>query len=85
MPIATLLRILDLRSNWSACLFCALVGAGLAILPHLATLARMGTLEYMANRDEVYYLAIGHVPFHGENVLRDASTSAGEHLPVLYS
>ena len=37
------------RADHLACWLCMVVGLGLAVAPHLATLARYGTLEYLAD------------------------------------
>jgi hypothetical protein len=68
-----------------ACLACMLVGLGLAVAPYLATLARYGTLDYVADGDDVLYLAVGLAPYHGELGLRDPFSGADRHLPSLHA
>lgn len=73
------------RADGLACLACVLVGGVLAVAPHLATLAQQGTLAYLADGDDVLYLAVARVPYHGENTLRDPFCRPTEHVPCLYS
>jgi hypothetical protein len=53
--------------------------------PHLTTLARDGTLEYLADNDDVSYLAISRAPYYGELGPRDPFLGRWEKAPVLYS
>ncbi|MBX6315438.1 MAG: hypothetical protein IRY99_21380, partial [Isosphaeraceae bacterium] len=73
------------RADSGACLLCVAVSALLAVAPHLAVWARYGTLEYLADDDDVLYLAIARIPYHGENVLRDPFCSREEQVPCLFA
>src|SRR5438105_252471 len=59
------------RADVVGALVCAGVGLILAIAPHLTMLARHGTLAFLADGDDVLYLAISRLPYHGEPGLRD--------------
>jgi len=73
------------RAEVAAAVVCAAVGLALAVAPHLATLARHGTLEYLGDGDDVYYVAVGRAPYHGEAALRDPLCGAWERRPTLYA
>jgi hypothetical protein len=73
------------RADRVACLVCAAMGLVLAVAPHLAVLARRGTLEYVADGDDVLYLAISRIPYHGEPALRDPFSARREGVPTLYA
>jgi hypothetical protein len=68
-----------------AALLCATVGLILAIAPHLAALARYGTLEYLGDGDDVFYLAVSRAPYYGEPALRDPLCPPEERVPTLYA
>ena len=72
------------RSDGLAGLACMVVGLGLAIAPHLATLARSGTLDYLADHDDILYLTIARVPFSGEWTLRDPFARKSDAIPTIY-
>jgi hypothetical protein len=57
----------------------------LAIAPHLATFAAYGTPEFLADADDIAYLAVARAPYYGENALRDPFSGQWEHVPSLYS
>src|SRR5438874_990300 len=73
------------RADLVAAVACGALGMALAVAPHLATLARHGTLEYVADGDDVLYLAIARAPYHGEPALRDPFSNPGAAVPTLYS
>ena len=73
------------RGDFAAGLVCALIGLILAVEPHLAMFARYGTPEYIADGDDVFYLAIGRIPYSGESGLRDSFLSYQRAIPTTYS
>lgn len=68
-----------------AALVCALVTMTLAVAPHFASLVKLGTLEYIADGDDVYYLSVSRIPYRGELTLRDPFCGPWEKRPTLYS
>lgn len=64
---------------------CSLIGITLAVLPHFAVFLHTGTFEYLADGDDVVYLAIAKVPYYGEWALRDPFTRPSDAIPTLYS
>lgn len=74
-------------SRWDgpACLACVVVGLLLAVAPHLASLASRGTLDYLADSDDVLYLTIARAPYYGEFAVRDPFARKSDHMPTLYS
>jgi len=68
-----------------ACLLCAGVGLALAVAPHLTMLATHGSADYVADGDDVLYLAIARIPYYGEFALRDPFADRSRNLPTLYS
>jgi hypothetical protein len=64
---------------------CAAVGLLLAVLPHIATMAKYGTARYLADGDDVLYLAVARIPAQGENSLRDPFSRPSENTPSLYA
>ncbi len=68
-----------------ACLVCMFAGFVLATLPHWTNLAAKGTLTYLADGDDVLYLAIARIPYHGENKVRDPFARPTDGVPSLYS
>jgi hypothetical protein len=68
-----------------AALILTCLGIFLAIEPHLACLARRGTIEYLADGDDVLYLAIARAPYYGENQLRDPFSLPSAHVPTLFA
>ena len=73
------------RADLLACLACAALGLVLAVEPHLANWAAEGSLDYIQDGDDLLYLAISRVPFHGEWSLRDPFATPDEHVPTLYA
>lgn len=73
------------RAEYRALILCALIGAFLAVLPHFATMAKYGTARYLADGDDVLYLAVARIPANGENALRDPFSRPGESTPSLYA
>ena len=73
------------RANVCALLLCAGIGLLLAVSPHLATLAKYGTVRYLADGDDVLYTAVARIPAQGENQLRDPFTPREENVPSLYA
>jgi hypothetical protein len=68
-----------------AFLACGVVGALLAVLPHLVTFARTGSPEYLTDGDDVLYLAISRIAYFGESALRDPFLGYWETAPTLYT
>ncbi len=60
------------------------VGLLLAIAPHLAMLATRGTLDYLADGDDVLYLTIARAPYYGELALRDPFARRSDAMPTIY-
>ncbi|HEY2156723.1 MAG TPA: hypothetical protein VGH33_13915, partial [Isosphaeraceae bacterium] len=73
------------RADDFACLACALLGLVIAISPHLAKWFAEGTLDYVADGDDVLYLAISRVPYYDGWSLRDPFATPDEHVPTLYA
>lgn len=73
------------RADFLACLACAALGLVLAVEPHLANWAAEGTLDYIQDGDDLLYLAISRVPYHGEWSLRDPFSTPEERVPTLYA
>lgn len=57
----------------------------LAVEPHLASLARRGTYEYMADGDDALYLAIARTSYYDGPEVRDPYASPEQELPSLYA
>lgn len=74
-------------TGWDAvALFgCVIVATALAVSPHFATLRRNGTLDYLADGDDVLYLSIARAPYWGESSVRDPFASPEDRVPSLYS
>ena len=68
----------------AAILGCGLVGALLAVAPHLAALATSGRLDYVGDGDDAAYLAIARAPYYGEIGLRDPFSGRWEGAPSYY-
>ncbi len=73
------------RADLVAGLVCVLVSTLLAVSPHLASLARFGTLEYLGDGDDILYMTISRIAYHGENSLRDPFARPSESSPTLYA
>ncbi len=73
------------RADVLACLACALLGLVIAVEPHLAKWFAEGTLDYVADGDDVLYLAISRVPYYDGWSLRDPFATPDEHVPTLYA
>lgn len=67
--------------DFAACLASVALGLILAVAPHLATLVRHGTLEFLADADDTAYLAIARAPYYGEPGLRDPFLGRWEQAP----
>jgi hypothetical protein len=72
------------KSDLLACVACVAVSLLLAIAPHLAMLATRGTLDYLADGDDVLYLTIARAPYYGELALRDPFARASDAMPTIY-
>ncbi len=74
-------------SRWDvlACLACAVVGMLLSIAPHLAAVARYGTLEYINDDDDVFYLSASRAAYHGEDRMRDPFCGRWEGVATYYT
>ncbi|MEO6390362.1 MAG: hypothetical protein ABIP75_00840 [Pyrinomonadaceae bacterium] len=53
------------RGDYRALILCAAIGLVLAVLPHFATMARYGTAQYLADGDDVRYLAVARKTHKG--------------------
>ena len=73
-----------LRNHLAAMLGCGLVGALLAVAPHLAALASTGRLDYVGDGDDAAYLAVARAPYYGEPGLRDPFSGRWEGAPSYY-
>ena len=73
------------RADLWAALACAAVGLLLAVAPHLTMLARTGDPSYLADDDDLFYLAVGRIPYPGEPALRDPFSSRDDHVPCLFA
>jgi hypothetical protein len=73
------------RADLFACLACALLGLVVAISPHVAKWFAEGTLDYVADGDDLLYLAISRVPYYDGWSLRDPFAGPDEHVPTLYA
>ena len=74
-----------IRSDLAAALLCGFVGLVLSVAPHLAMFVRFGTLEFLGDGDDVYYLAVARAPYDGESSLRDPLSGSWESRPTLYA
>src|SRR5690348_4961370 len=68
-------------SDFAACLASVALGLVLGVLPHLATLSRYGTLEFLCDNDDTAYLAVARAPYHGEPGLCDPFLGRWEQAP----
>jgi hypothetical protein len=66
-------------------LFCGLVGAILAIVPHIASKAAFGTWEFHQDLDEVVYRLIAKPAMDGSWTMRDVFVQSDRDLPTTYS
>lgn len=73
------------RSDYRALILCAAIGLFIAVLPHFATLSQYGTMQYLADGDDVLYLAVARIPAQGEKTLRDPFSPPEENVPSLYA
>lgn len=81
----TLLVPPDPRRDLLAGLACAFVGLVLAVAPNLAVLARHGTILFLADADDAYYLSIARAPYYGEPSLRDPYLPPSRRVPTLHT
>lgn len=73
------------RGDYRALILCAAIGLVIAVLPHFASLSRYGTFQYLADGDDVLYLAVARIPANGESTLRDPFSRPSENVPSLYA
>ena len=73
------------RAHAFACLVCVLVAILLAVAPHLTMLARTGSPEFLADNDDVFYLALARAPYYGEWAMRDGFLPPQEHVADLHA
>lgn len=66
-------------------LFCGLVGALIAIVPHVASKAFFGTWEFQQDLDEVVYRLISKPAMDGSWSMRDVFVQSDRNLPTTYS
>lgn len=69
----------------AAALLCAVVGLVLAVEPHLAILARHGTLADFGDGDDVLYTTLARGPYRSGWALGDPFSPAWAPQPTLYS
>jgi hypothetical protein len=68
-----------------ACTICVLVSALLAVAPHLTNFAYYGSPEFLADNDDIFYLAISRAPYYGEWTLRDGFLPPSEKVIDVHS
>jgi hypothetical protein len=73
------------RKDITACIICCILGVAIAVLPHIVVFIKHGTLEYLADGDDVLYLSITKAPYYGEWSLRDPFARYSDKIPTLYS
>lgn len=66
-------------------LFCGLIGALIAIVPHVASMAFFGTWEFHQDLDEVVYRLIAKPAMDGSWGMRDVFVQSDRDLPTTYS
>ena len=66
-------------------LFCGLIGALIAIVPHVASKAFFGTWEFHQDLDEVVYRLIAKPAMDGSWSMRDVFVQSDRDLPTTYS
>lgn len=71
--------------DFRACILVIVAATLLAVAPHVATYAKYGTLEFLADADDIAYLAVARAPYYGESALRDPFSGRWERVPSLYS
>ena len=62
------------RADWCSLVFTSAIAVLLAIAPHLAARTTVGTWEYVASGDDVFYLAVARARTMG-------SLASGTHSP----
>lgn len=72
------------RDLW-ACVLCACLALGLALAPHFTALAHDGFPEFLADTDDVLYLALARPAYYGAPVLRDAYLRPSEGVIDLHA
>lgn len=73
------------RRDWVACMVCVLVAVLLATAPHLTTLVHYGSPEFLADNDDVFYLALLRAPYWDGWAMRDGFLPADEKVIDLHS
>ncbi len=72
-------------ADLGAGLACALLGLVVAIVPHLAWLARFGTAEFVGDWDEILYLSVAKAPYYEPHTWRLTDPFSGpERAPTIY-
>src|SRR5579863_7668886 len=72
------------RAELVGCVLSMVAGLVLAVLPHAAMVMRFGTLDYVGDADDAYYLALARAPYYGESLLRDPYCGRWERVPSHY-
>lgn len=73
------------RADLAACAGCAALGLALAVAPHLARWVATGSPVYLADGDDILYLAISRIPYQGGWSLRDPFCTPDRNVPTLYA
>src|SRR5262249_52307705 len=63
----------------------SLIGMIIAASPHVATLTQRGTMQFLADQDDVYYLAMTRAPYYGSLELTDPYRGGWEAGPVQFA
>ena len=75
----------SMKKDILACILCSILGLIIALLPHIVVFLKYGSLEYLADGDDVLYLSIFKAPYYGEWLLRDPFSSYSTKIVTLYS
>jgi hypothetical protein len=75
------------RVKWDIAALCSCVLSAIIIstLPHLVIFFDRGEIDYIADGNEAYDLALSRAPYWGESTLRDPFSSPEDRTPSLYS
>ncbi len=85
LDAATDLQSLTWRTSIRDALFCGLLGALIAIVPHVASKAFFGTWEFHQDLDEVVYRLIAKPAMDGSWSMRDVFVQSDRDMPTTYS
>lgn len=73
------------RRDTLACLLCIAVGVFLAVAPHLTNLVKYGSPEFLADNDDVFYLALTRAPYYGAWSMRDGYLPPAERVTDVHA